>query len=457
LNETSTARNSSYRNFTTSRISSAARQTYIDAGPERRRSPQYRPVVGNGSVERGQEVLGGTLGGQIRMVLGRKATPGEGAGQMSNHHTQKPKTVVFLGAGASCAEGAPLQGKLFRKYFTYYNSPMNQQCLRHRWDEELAMFFKTFFGIDINDKEGIKTASFPTFEEVLGIIEIADSQNESFKGWDTSEHVHRLISDQKPLLKHMHDILILLIAEILDYTLKDKAQYHPQLIRSLHDADWLRTTSFISLNYDILIDNALLKADEEYGLDLDYAIDFVNFGDEWRPPNKENNLKLFKLHGSLNWLYCPTCRTIRITPKEKGVCHLKWKREDCVCKKCDTLAVPIVIPPTYFKALSNLYLRHIWHAAEQALMECDRLIFCGYSFPDADVHIRYLLKRIEMSRQSSPEVYIVNEHKGKKNDSRLTEKSRYMRFFLDKTKVYWTKLSFEKFCENPTSIEGSSR
>ncbi|HDR14594.1 MAG TPA: hypothetical protein ENN79_03735 [Desulfobacteraceae bacterium] len=391
------------------------------------------------------------------MVLGWKAASRKGVGQMNSRNVQKPKAVVFLGAGASCAEGAPSQSKLFREYFTYYNSPWNQRGLRHRWDEELAIFFKTFFGINVDDMESIKLASFPTFEEVLGIIEIADSQNESFKGWDTSEHVLRSIGYQKPPLKHMHDILILLIAEILDHKLGGRAEHHPRLIQSLHDADWLHTTSFISLNYDILLDNALLKADEDFGLDLDYAIDFINFGNEWRQPDKKKNIKLFKLHGSLNWLYCPTCRTIRITPKEKGVCHLKWKREDCTCSKCDTLAVPIVIPPTYFKALSNLYLRQIWHTAEQALMECDRLIFCGYSFPDADLHIRYLLKRVEMNRQSSPEVYIVNEHKGKDKTARQTEQDRHLRFFLEKHKVHWTRLSFEEFCMNPTSIEDSSK
>jgi len=115
--------------------------------------------------------------------------------------------------------------------------------------------------------------------------------------------------------------------------------------------------------------------------------------------------------------------------------------------------VPIVIPPTYFKALSNLYLREIWHAAEQALMECDRIIFCAYSFPDADVHIRYLLKRVEVNRQRTPDVYIVNEHTGKKEADRQVEKDRYIRFFKDKRKVHWTPLSFEDFCQVPASVE----
>jgi len=103
--------------------------------------------------------------------------------------------------------------------------------------------------------------------------------------------------------------------------------------------------------------------------------------------------------------------------------------------------------------LSNLYLRQIWHAAEQTLIKCDRIIFCGYSFPDADVHVRYLLKRVEVNTGRNPEVFIVNEHHDKKETDRQSEKDRYTRFFRDKAKIHWTPLSFQQFCENPLSIE----
>ena len=361
--------------------------------------------------------------------------------------------MIFLGAGASCADGAPSQSELFRDYFLHYNSQPRGR-IYHQWDRELATFFHDFFGIDVDYVQAIQSAKFPTFEEVLGIIEIADSQNESFRDWGTS---HAVDAQQKPRLQHMHDVLILLIAEILDHKLRGRATHHPRLVDSLHDAGWLTTTSFISLNYDILIDNALLPAREDFGIDLDYAIDFVNFGDQWDAPRRKSSIGLFKLHGSLNWLYCPTCRSIRITPKEKGVCRLKWQPEECLCGKCETLAVPIVIPPSYFKGLSNLYLRQVWHAAEMALMSCTRLVFCGYSFPDADVHIRYLLKRVEVNRQLTPDVYVVNQPVGKDETARKLERNRYERFFRDSQRVHWTRLSFEEFCMTPALVEDSSK
>jgi len=384
------------------------------------------------------------------MVEHRQATAREGGGEMRTPNGTN--TVIFLGAGASRADGAPLQGQLFKDYFLDYNDQPRDR-IHHSWDRELATFFHVFFGIDIDDRKSVETASFPTFEEVLGIIEIADSQNECFKDWGTS---HIVDAQQKPRLQHMHDVLILLIAEILDHKLRHMATYHPNLVQYLHKVGWLRTTSFVSLNYDILIDNALLSDRKTSNLDLDYGIDFTNFGSEWAKPDLDNKVKLFKLHGSLNWLYCPTCRAIKVTPKKKGVCRLKWKPGECICGQCETLTVPIIIPPTYFKALSNLYLRQIWHAAEQALMKCNRLVFCGYSFPDADVHVRYLLKRIEVNGERTPDVYIVNEHEGKTENMRDAEKDRYTRFFRDKSKVHWTPLSFEEFCEKPASVEESS-
>ena len=368
------------------------------------------------------------------------------ADRVRDQRAQDDRTVVFLGAGASRADGAPLQGELFRDYFRHYTNQVPGPA-NHAWDRELATFFEVFFGIDVYDQDSIERATFPTFEEVLGIIELADSQRESFRDWGTS---HTVDAQQKPRLQHMHDILTLLIAEILDHKLRGNAPHHPRLVRSLEGAGQLRNTSFVSLNYDILIDNALLGLDE---IDLDYAVEFMNAGRDWTKPRAARSIKLFKLHGSLNWLYCPTCRAMRITPREKGVCRLKWRPGDCVCSRCQTLAVPIIIPPPISGAV-NLYLRQIWHAAEQSLLECRRIVFCGYSFPDADVHVRYLLKRVEVNGARTPDVFVVNEHAGKEPAAKRAEKDRYTRFFRDKAKVHWTELSFERFCENPTAVEG---
>jgi len=352
----------------------------------------------------------------------------------------KIDNVIFLGAGASAAEGAPVQGSLFREYFSSYQEKQGTPD-SHKMDLELATFFKLFFGIDV-DHANLARVSFPTFEEVLGILELALSRNESFRGCG--------ISSVNPMIQRVREHIILLIALILDEKLKERKLLHRQLINALLEQGKLQNTCFISLNYDILIDNALLECRDRNDLDLEYGVEFTNFlrEDDWKRPRTKQSILLYKLHGSLNWLYCPTCIALRLTPKEKGIIQLKWRPQDCVCPICGTLSTPIVIPPTFFKVMGNFYLQQIWREAEEALANAQRLVFCGYSFPDADIHIKYLLKRVEVNRRSTPVIFVVNDHSGKSDFQKKEEESRYTRFFKDQGKVHYTNKSFEQFSEN---------
>ena len=353
--------------------------------------------------------------------------------------------LLFLGAGASAADGAPIQAHLFREFFKYSRNK-GPYDPTHNWDRELATFFYQFFGIDV-DNDDLDRVVFPTFEEILGILEIASSQGESFRDL-LGPH---LIKDGTSQLWHLHDVLVFSIAEILHEKLNYSRSTHDRLVNSLKNSGVLAGTGFVTFNYDILIDNALLDAVGERR--INYGIEFVN-----QDLLLENDaVPLYKLHGSLNWLYCSTCRDLRITPGEKGVMKLKWEPHEAVCERCGTPRSPIVIPPTYFKVFSNLHLRRIWDAAEKACFDARRLVFCGYSFPDADVHVRYLLKRVERLRGSTPEVFIVNHHAGKSPEVARWEHERYLRFFVDKSCVHYTDVSFEEYASDPGIIEDSGR
>jgi hypothetical protein len=341
-----------------------------------------------------------------------------------------------------------VQGEIFRQRLAAART--------ERQDDLVRRFFREFFGI--HDIHG--STVFPTFEEVLGILEIAEQENESFREWGTHQHMGQA---GRPPVQDLHDRMVFLIAQTLNEALRGRATHHPKLLKSVSEQGWLEHTTFISLNYDILIDNAILNMHREYDWDLDYRLQFLKVQmpeadalteNRWHEPREGRSIPLLKLHGSLNWLYCPTCRGLTLTPKQKGICHLQTNPELCRCAECHTLAVPIVIPPTYFKVLSNLYLRQIWHEAEKELLAAERIIFCGYSFPDADVHVRYLLKRAEINRDGDgPVVFIVNEHEEKPDQQRSDEKARYTRFFRDKDKTHYTSLSFQDFAENPVAVE----
>jgi hypothetical protein len=249
-------------------------------------------------------------------------------------------------------------------------------------------------------------------------------------------------------IEQIRNDLILMIALILDKKLKGLNKFHKKLVGNLIDSNLLYKTAFISLNYDILIDNALADVHQQH--DLDYSLEFTNYreGGDWHRPDPSVAVKLFKIHGSLNWLYCPTCLSLTLTPQKKGVREFVYQRKKCVCPSCENMTKAIIVPPTFFKVMSNYYLQQVWHSVEIELRNVKKLIFCGYSFPDADIHIKYLLKRIELSRNDQMEVIIINHFKGKEKIVKDMEKESFIRFFKNHVKVNYTTMSFERFSEN---------
>jgi NAD-dependent SIR2 family protein deacetylase len=355
------------------------------------------------------------------------------------------RIAVFLGAGASRAEGAPLQGGLFHSYFEYARSLPDVYGYQVSITRELATFFQTFFSID-TDHDDLSKTTFPTFEEALGILELAISREESFRGFDNAN-----LFEQGSKIRSARGALILLIALILDHTLENSVGLHNRLLRKLVDEEIVRNFDFISFNYDILIDNALVSQYD--AVDLDYCLEFTNFTREkdWHRPDPKRAVRLLKLHGSLNWLYCPTCRTITLTPKEKGICRLVFDPAKCTCS-CGTMSVPIIIPPTYFKVLSNLYLQEVWNAAEMVLTDSDMWVICGYSFPDADIHVKYLLKRVQVNSSKLRKVIVLNSHPGKDTHDADSERLRLRRFFGSGFEIDYKPNSFEDFVNDPFQL-----
>lgn len=327
------------------------------------------------------------------------------------------KTAIFLGAGASKADGAPLQNELFREYFKQSQPNISKM------KRELQTFFNQMFGIDF-DIDDLDEIVFPTFEEAIGILDLAVIRNETFKKYNRDN-----IAD-------LRKYLVFSMSEVINDKLKNPNGVHKKLIDNLKSSKLLQDTVFISTNYDILIDNALNP-------NIDYGIDFMN-----APEKTDDLVQLFKVHGSLNWLYCPTCNKVTLTGREKGVIRLMTdvNRNNC-CSRCGSLFMPIITPPTYFKNMNNVFLSNIWNKVENAFQDIDHLIFCGYSFPDADIHIKYLLKRVQTNRNKALAITVCNNHKNKKKELRDNEKERFKRFLGNK--VLYTDTTFEDFACNP--------
>jgi hypothetical protein len=112
-----------------------------------------------------------------------------------------------------------------------------------------------------------------------------------------------------------------------------------------------------------------------------------------------------KLHGSLNWLHCKTCHRLEIGASEsrrfvKVLSRLvgptleqTYTPGGSLCQVCQTKLRPLLIAPTHLKDYRNPHLAQVWCEAERVLRESNHVIFIGYSLPDDDVEVVYLLTR----------------------------------------------------------------
>jgi len=249
---------------------------------------------------------------------------------------------------------------------------------------------------------------------------------------------------------------VLLMADAVRRRMPQVAEVHRQLIHNLRESGRLRTTAFITTNYDTLIDNAL--EDTARAPDPPQQDSPVDYGLNSTEPSLTENSRgtivpLYKIHGSLNWLYCPVCSDMIVTRGADIITRLQDTMSTARCTHCDTIREPIVVPPTYYKDLSNVYLALVWNNAVKTLREAVHLVFCGYSMPDADMHVKYLIKTAQLNRgsESDPlQITLVNTYAGKNEPDKRSDLDRYSRFFG--SSVTDSSKSFEDFAANPSAV-----
>ncbi|TWH49531.1 SIR2 family protein [Sporomusa sp. KB1] len=346
------------------------------------------------------------------------------------------KTAIFLGGGASAAEGAPVQSMIFKKYFTALRAENNySDCTLV---QELRAYFKQMFYIDVL-QDDLDKIHFPTFEEAIGLLDLAVRKRQSFKNFDLEN-----LAQNSNRIGYIRQYLVLLMAGVLEDKTSVVRGFHRELVERLNEFGCLRDTIFISTNYDILIDRALSFRDS---IAIDYGIEFT--ADRKKAgllslPQSVSLVTLYKVHGSLNWSYCPTCNSVKLIDQQQGILNLLTDPSQARCSQCQSVRTPVIVPPTFFKDMSNSFLTIVWHKTEMSLNDIGHLIFCGYSFPDADMHIKYLIKRIQTNRTDKLKITVINNYPGKKAEKLDEEKERYLRFLG--TDIRFTNNTFEDFC-----------
>jgi SIR2-like domain len=319
------------------------------------------------------------------------------------------ETVYVLGAGASAAAAQDnrrvLGGDFLRLAF---EKGMGDPRL-----ESVQEFVQEFFHYGDPDQ-----SILPTLEEVLSAVDVALERGESLS---EKYAVDRLKDLRRNLVFLIYSVLADAYRKLgihVTNQFVDKLGPHPTVI---------------SFNYDIIADNALKM---RFGFNLDYGIAYRLY---YPPPNlpedesrfdfvKPNAVKLFKIHGSLNWAVCPTCGVVYIhTPYRTDIADQTFSRTAQCVEPGHALLEPLLITPTYLKSYDPAQLGMIWKQAERALRDAEQVVFIGYSLPDADFHIKYLLQKA-LYRTPPPQIVVVDS---KPPDARrpTDEEVRYKRLF----------------------------
>jgi hypothetical protein len=173
-------------------------------------------------------------------------------------------------------------------------------------------------------------------------------------------------------------------------------------VESLRNAFSRTETGVITTNYDLLPDLAiqpLLSSQES----IDYGMvwrDTVTGVLHQRPTNPQ--VSLFKLHGSLNWLGCPFCEHIYISP-HTDIAFLDVDSDTnefgeattCHCNYAPLKRV--IVSPSLSRGSYQTPLRAMHLAAIEFLRLAKKIYIVGYSLPTEDLFIRSLFSPLRRS------------------------------------------------------------
>lgn len=159
--------------------------------------------------------------------------------------------------------------------------------------------------------------------------------------------------------------------------------------------------SIISFNYDLILDYSLYG--HTYRIDYGLPPD-TRFEHPHDPGTKLNgHVRLYKLHGSANWLRCKTHKklfTSSLIPLEDEPRTSRLATDKLTCPFCREAKSKndrartheaLIVPPTWNKGTAGGWMKSVWNAALRDLQAASDIVVIGYSMPETDVFFKYLL------------------------------------------------------------------
>ncbi|HUU11685.1 MAG TPA: hypothetical protein VM431_14255 [Phycisphaerae bacterium] len=291
------------------------------------------------------------------------------------------RTTYIIGAGASKAVwGFPVMKGFLRDWKKETDGPDNEdgRCLES--------YLRERFGPNPQDAN---------LEDVLSDL---DQSIHGLGGvWYGSEgHALRLraLAIQRALIEFIRGRLTL-----PDTLAEGSIAAYDKVFEGFKSGD-----TVVTFNYDIGIETyAQRKRDPSNSEDDPFIAmlqgrsgilgDIVTRGQQYGLMAREYASLLLKLHGSVDFRCCgnPACpvRASIYAPSFRS----GERGPDAQCKCCGADFETVIIPPTMAKSFERFpKLTLLWRVAEKAIQEAERLVVWGFSCPDSDHHVRWLLR-----------------------------------------------------------------
>ncbi len=300
------------------------------------------------------------------------------------------KTVFVFGAGFSAPAKMPVQADIMREV-VHRHSQTFQEIVRQTYTTLFQMpDAEAMENVPLEDVFTMLDRARRSRETIRGLnhIQIEDSYGAMIKAITHEFNKHLIEFDEK--------VYFDFFKELIDRRIGNGDEF----------AQKLDLFSIITLNWDTIADYLIHKIGGPLNAGLDYTCYDYDLNDTQAhipsimlKAKGKFNIKLIKLHGSLNWLVCSGCGRLFSTKN-------MWDRppvafmHDKKCKFCQDIELEnLIITPTLVKDLTQTHLKMVWHNALMDLQEAERIVFVGYSFPLADFEFRYILLKAITGRR----------------------------------------------------------
>ncbi len=159
-----------------------------------------------------------------------------------------------------------------------------------------------------------------------------------------------------------------------------------------------KTLTFITFNYDLLLEQLLDDRDLRYGYGHRSGVEFDDPSRRRRVARSGAEVQLLKLHGSSNWGVCRGCRKAGVFDDSVTAFEAPYmpglRRKTCPrCK--EKYLESGIIPPILGKAGESRPMEAIWRAARAALRRAREIVVIGYSLPESDLEAVSLFREVE--------------------------------------------------------------